>query len=81
MEIVNDASSYTVRVEQVPDEKIRANLRSAGMGDALVEAVLEMQTGLREDFVPADPRTVLTTTPTTLRQWVVENLAARPASP
>jgi uncharacterized protein YbjT (DUF2867 family) len=81
VEIVNDASNYTVRVEQAPDEKIRANLRSAGMGDALVEAVLEMQTGLREDFVPEDPRTALTTTPTTLRQWVVENLAARGASP
>jgi uncharacterized protein YbjT (DUF2867 family) len=74
--IITQVTDRELRVDQVPGEKIRENLRSTGMGDALVEAVLEMQTGLAGDFVPEQPRTVLSTTPTTLRQWVAENLVA-----
>ncbi len=36
-----------------------------------------MSVGLREDFVPADPRTALTTTPTTLRAWAHDHLRAQ----
>ena len=34
-----------------------------------------MSVGLREDFVPEDDRTLLTTTPTTLAAWAYEHLA------
>jgi len=46
----------------------------AGLGEALVEAVLGMATGLRENFEPEGPRTILTTTPTTLAAWAHEHL-------
>jgi uncharacterized protein YbjT (DUF2867 family) len=74
--IITEVTGRELRVEQVPAERIRENLRSTGMGDALVEAVLEMQTGLAGDFVPEQTRTLLSTTPTTLRQWAAENLVA-----
>jgi hypothetical protein len=45
------------------------------MGDAQIEGILGMSTGLREDFVPEDERTILTTTPTTLASWAQEHLA------
>ena len=44
------------------------------MTPAQVEAVVGMSRGLRDGFVPEDPRTVLTTTSTTLASWVHEHL-------
>jgi hypothetical protein len=44
------------------------------MSDGLVEAVIGMSTGLRDDFVPEQPRTVRTTTPTTLAAWAYDVL-------
>jgi uncharacterized protein YbjT (DUF2867 family) len=73
--IVGRATGRPLRAEQIPDEEMREALRAAGLGDAQVEAILGMSTGLREDFVPEDPRSVLTTTPTTLASWAHERLA------
>ena len=33
-----------------------------------------MSTGMRDGFVPEQERTLLTTTPTTLRAWAYEHL-------
>ena len=44
------------------------------MTDGLVEAVIGMSTGLRDDFTPEQPRTIHTTTPTTLASWAYEHL-------
>jgi uncharacterized protein YbjT (DUF2867 family) len=73
--IVSRATGRPLRAEQIPDEQMREALRGAGLGDAQVEGILGMSTGLREDFEPEDPRTVLTTTPTTLASWAQEHLA------
>jgi hypothetical protein len=43
--------------------------------DVPVEAILGMSIGLREDFVPEDERSILTTTPTTLAARAHEHLA------
>jgi hypothetical protein len=40
-----------------------------------VEGFVGMASGLRGHFAPEDPRSILTTTPTTLRSWAVEHLA------
>jgi uncharacterized protein YbjT (DUF2867 family) len=72
--IVADATGRRLRVEQVPDDDIRAALRSAGMSDKQAEAIMGMSTGLREHFVPEDDRTILTTTPTTLGAWAHSHL-------
>ncbi|KGH44483.1 NmrA family transcriptional regulator [Modestobacter caceresii] len=73
--IVAAATGRAVRAEQINDDDLRAGLRAAGLSEAQVEGFVGMGRGLREDFVPADPRSVLSTTPTTLRSWAVEELA------
>src|SRR5918999_227998 len=73
--IVSRATGRPLRAEQIPDDQMREALRAAGLGAAQVEGILGMSIGLREDFDPEDPRTVLTTTPTTLGSWAQEHLA------
>ena len=73
-EIVSSATGRPLRPRQIPDEELRSALSSAGMGDKQVEGILGMSTGLREDFVPEDERSLLTTTPTTLAAWAYEHL-------
>jgi uncharacterized protein YbjT (DUF2867 family) len=73
--IAGRAIGRPLRAEQIPDDAMREALRAAGLGEAQVEGILGMSTGLREDFVPEDERTVLTTTPTTLASWAREHLA------
>ncbi|QJS13820.1 hypothetical protein HKX69_33565 [Streptomyces argyrophyllae] len=60
------ATGRPVRVERVGDGAMRKLLRVSGMTDGLVEAVVGMSTGLRDGFVPEQPRTPYTTTPTIL---------------
>jgi uncharacterized protein YbjT (DUF2867 family) len=62
--------------EQIPDDDLRAALRGMGLGERQVEAMIGMSIGIRERTMPPDPRTVVTTTPTTLRAWAYEHLAA-----
>lgn len=67
--IVAESTGRPLRAEQISDDEMREILRGAGMGDGLVEAVMGMSTGMREDFVPEQSRTTRTTTPTTLASW------------
>ena len=73
-EIVSAAIGRPLRAERVDDEAMRGVLRRAGMSPGLVEAVIGMSVGLREGFVPEQPRTVQTTTPTTLASWAYDVL-------
>ena len=73
--IVSRATGRPLRAEQIPDDQMREALRAAGLGAAQVEGILGMSIGLREDFEPEDPRTILTTTPTKLGSWAQEHLA------
>lgn len=68
------ATGRQISVEQIPDDAMRTQLHQAGMTDGLVEAVLGMSTGLRENFVPEQRRTIQTTTPTTLAAWAYDQL-------
>ena len=72
--VLGEALDRPFAAERIPDEDMRAALRAAGLGERQVEAMVGMSVGLREDFVPADPRTALTTTPTTLRAWAHDHL-------
>ena len=65
------------RAEQIPDDAVRDALGSFGMTEQQVEAIVGMSVGLREDFQPENPRTALTTTPTTLAAWAAANLSER----
>ena len=75
--VISRATGRPLRAEQIPDDQMRAGLRAAGLGDVQVEAFLGMSTGLREEFVPEDDRTILTTTPTTLASWAHEHLGGQ----
>ena len=66
-----------MHAERIPDERMREDLASTGMGPRLVDAAMGMSTGLRDGFVPEQPRTSQTTTPTTLTAWCHDEL--RPA--
>lgn len=72
--LLTDVTGIPVRAERVPDEAMRERLLKAGLPPGHVEGVLGMSTGLREDFVPEQPRTPITTTPTTLESWIREEL-------
>ncbi|MGW1373243.1 NmrA family NAD(P)-binding protein [Streptomyces sp. NPDC002446] len=76
-EILADATGRRIGVERITDDAMRARLQQAGMADRLVEAVLGMSTGLRENFVPEQRRTIRTTTPTTLAAWAYDHLRHR----
>lgn len=75
--ILTAATGRQISVERIADDALRTQLRQAGMTDEAVEALLGMSTGLRENFVPEQPRTVRTTTPTTLAAWAYDHLRHR----
>ncbi|MFG3438829.1 NAD(P)H-binding protein [Nonomuraea sp. NPDC047897] len=74
---VGDVLGRTITAHRVEDDAMRATLAGYGMSAAQVEAVMGMSTGLREGFVPEQPRTPETTTDTTLAAWAWAEL--RPA--
>lgn len=63
-----------VAAKQLTDDEVRAQLRGAGLPDANIEAIVMMTAGIRDDYIPEQPRTYATTTPTTLRAWAAEHL-------
>lgn len=74
--IVSATTGRPVTAAQVAEEDVAGVLRSAGFTDAQVEGVLGMSRGQR-GFTPANPRELVTTTPTPLNAWSYEVL--RPA--
>jgi uncharacterized protein YbjT (DUF2867 family) len=75
--VVGEVLGRPVTAHRVGDDAMRAALTGFGMTQPQVEAVMGMSTGLREGFVPEQPRTTLTTTDTTLGAWAWAEL--RPA--
>ena len=55
-----------IAAQQITDDHQRAALRAAGMGDEAVEGIVGMGAGRRDGFVPEQPRSLLSTTPSTL---------------
>jgi len=76
--IVSRATGRPMRAEHVSDDDLRDTLRSAGLSDKQTEGIIGMSSGLRENFTPEDPRSILTTTPTSLTAWAHENLRPKP---
>lgn len=73
-ETVTAATGQHVRLTVVSDDDVRESLRGAGMPARSVEGIVAMSSGLREDFTPEQPRTLVTTTPTTLAGWAYAHL-------
>ncbi|RZS41170.1 uncharacterized protein YbjT (DUF2867 family) [Herbihabitans rhizosphaerae] len=73
-EILGGAIGRPVHVERITDDDLRAGLRAAGLSAGQIEGFVGMSAGLRENFVPENERTVVTTTPTTLGSWAYTHL-------
>ncbi|MBS7549171.1 NAD(P)H-binding protein [Dietzia massiliensis] len=73
--ILTEELGREVRAERITDEQMRDQYLGAGMPPAWADALLGMSTGLRDDFVPEQARSIVTTTPTRLRSWAREELA------
>lgn len=72
--VLTEVLGQPVTARQVPDDAVRTALASAGMTPAQVSSIVDMSIGMRDGFVPEQPRDATTTTPTTLRAWAVEEL-------
>ncbi|MCY1059605.1 NAD(P)H-binding protein [Nannocystis sp. SCPEA4] len=73
-QVLSEALGRRIEAVQISDDEVRSALAQTGMTEAQVEAIVGMTAGLREDFVPENPRTFATTTPTTLGSWAWEHL-------
>ncbi|PVY96714.1 NAD(P)H-binding protein [Actinomycetospora cinnamomea] len=73
-EVLTGALGRPVRAERIAGDDLRAALAEIGLGEAQVEAIVGMSAGLRDGFVPEQPRTAVTTTPSTLEGWAAAHL-------
>jgi uncharacterized protein YbjT (DUF2867 family) len=73
-EVAGQAIGTKVGLRVVSDDELRDGLRSAGMTEGGVEGLVGMTAGLRDDFTAEQPRSALSTTPTTLESWAYANL-------
>ncbi|WP_017592946.1 NAD(P)H-binding protein [Nocardiopsis potens] len=73
--VLSEVLRRPVEPRRIGDDEVRAALRAAGMSEAQVEAIAMMTVGVRDGFTPEDPRSPLTTTPTSLAAWAAEHLA------
>jgi len=76
-DILSEACGRRISVQVQSDEQARKELLAVGMSEATADGVVAMTSGLKDGFVPEQPRGTITTTPTTLGQWAYANL--RPA--
>jgi uncharacterized protein YbjT (DUF2867 family) len=76
-EALSTATGVSIKAQQVTGDEQRAALRDAGMSEVAVEGIVGMSVGRRERFIPEQPRSVLTTTPSSLAGWAISHL--RPA--
>jgi uncharacterized protein YbjT (DUF2867 family) len=75
--IIADVLGTPVSYRQVPIDAFRRQLAGVGMSDAMAEGMIEMMVAKDEGLDNAEPRTPVSTTPTSFRQWCEEVL--RPA--
>jgi uncharacterized protein YbjT (DUF2867 family) len=67
---ISRVTGLSIDLQVVSDDDVRAAMGKAGMPAGAVEGMVGMTAGLREGFTPEQPRTWLSTTPTTLESWV-----------
>ena len=74
---LSTATGVSIEAQRITADEERDALRAAGMSDVAVEGIVGMGVGKREGFTPEQPRSVLTTTPSSLAGWAITHL--RPA--
>ncbi|AYA25496.1 NmrA family NAD(P)-binding protein [Rhodococcus rhodochrous] len=74
--VLGEVLDRSVTVRQVSDDDVRAELEGAGLTPQQVAAIVDMTAGIRDGFVPENPRDYTTTTPTPLAGWARTRLKA-----
>jgi uncharacterized protein YbjT (DUF2867 family) len=74
-EAISRATGAKVTLDVVPDQAMLDGLRQAGLSGPAAAGLVGMIAGTRDDFRPEQERTPVTTTPTTLEQWITATLA------
>ncbi len=72
---LSTATGTSIEADQISDDDQRAALRGSGLSDVAIEGILGMGFSTRDDYVPEQPRSLLSTTPTTLTAWAATNLS------
>lgn len=73
--ILSGCLDTPVAALQLSDDDVRTALMQVGLPDPQIDAIVMMSAGIRDNFAPENPRTYVTTTPTTLESWATEHLA------
>jgi uncharacterized protein YbjT (DUF2867 family) len=72
--VLSTATGVAIEAQRITDDEERTALRDAGMGEVAVEGILGMGVGTRDGFTPEQPRSALTTTPSSLAGWAITHL-------
>jgi uncharacterized protein YbjT (DUF2867 family) len=73
-EALTAATGVSIEAHRIGADQERTDLRNAGMSEVAVEGIIGMSVGKQEGFTPEQPRSVLTTTPSTLAEWATTHL-------
>jgi uncharacterized protein YbjT (DUF2867 family) len=68
-QIMSEVLGKPVHFQQIPGEQFKARLTGSGMSGAMAQGMLDMAMAKNEGLDNAEPRTPLSTTPTSFRQW------------
>lgn len=72
--IVTAVLGREIQLVTVSDAKVKAQLLETGMPERAAAAFTQMTAGIRDGYRPENPRSALTTTPTTLGAWAYATL-------
>jgi len=72
--VLTEVLGRPVAVRQVSDDEVRAQLEGLGMTPQQAASMVDMTAGIRDGFVPENPRDCTTTTTTTLAGWARTHL-------
>jgi uncharacterized protein YbjT (DUF2867 family) len=72
--ILSDALGRKIAYQVDDEDATRKGMQEAGMSAAAADAIVAMNSAKRLSFTPEQPRTTITTTPTTLGGWAYTTL-------
>lgn len=72
--IISEVLGTEVRYQQIPFETFTSNLTGRGMSQAMAQAMTDMMSAKNAGLDNAAKRTLLTSTPTSFRQWCEDTL-------
>lgn len=75
--VLSTVTGISIKAHQISCDEQRAALQASGLGQLAIDGILGMSVTQQDGFIPEQPRSPLTTTPSSLASWAVTHL--RPA--